>query len=135
VTLKPGKYRLVCTIANHDNLGQYTPSWWSAGARPQRLSRRPRGVACGAVSADACVGIVANPASGRDIRRLVAGPRCSATPTRRVVFRLLAGLGAAGVERVLMLPAGDGLSPTLRRQLDRRTGDAPFPALEGSTSG
>src|SRR4051794_10065559 len=23
VTLKPGKYRLVCTIANHDNLRQY----------------------------------------------------------------------------------------------------------------
>jgi uncharacterized cupredoxin-like copper-binding protein len=23
VTLRPGKYRLVCTIANHDNLGQY----------------------------------------------------------------------------------------------------------------
>ena len=23
VTLNPGKYRLVCTIANHDNLGQY----------------------------------------------------------------------------------------------------------------
>jgi uncharacterized cupredoxin-like copper-binding protein len=23
VKLKPGKYRLVCTIANHDNLGQY----------------------------------------------------------------------------------------------------------------
>jgi len=23
VTLKPGKYRVVCTIANHDNLGQY----------------------------------------------------------------------------------------------------------------
>ena len=23
VTLTPGKYRLVCTIANHDNLGQY----------------------------------------------------------------------------------------------------------------
>jgi len=23
VNLKPGKYRLVCTIANHDNLGQY----------------------------------------------------------------------------------------------------------------
>jgi hypothetical protein len=21
--LEPGKYRLVCTIANHDNLGQY----------------------------------------------------------------------------------------------------------------
>jgi plastocyanin len=23
VTLRPGKYRIVCTIANHDNLGQY----------------------------------------------------------------------------------------------------------------
>ena len=23
IRLKPGKYRLVCTIANHDNLGQY----------------------------------------------------------------------------------------------------------------
>jgi plastocyanin len=23
VTLKPGRYRIVCTIANHDNLGQY----------------------------------------------------------------------------------------------------------------
>lgn len=23
INLKPGKYRLVCTIANHDNLGQY----------------------------------------------------------------------------------------------------------------
>jgi uncharacterized cupredoxin-like copper-binding protein len=23
VDLKPGKYRLICTIANHDNLGQY----------------------------------------------------------------------------------------------------------------
>jgi plastocyanin len=23
VTLRPGRYRLVCTIANHDNLGQY----------------------------------------------------------------------------------------------------------------
>lgn len=23
VTLKPGKYRLICTIANHDDLGQY----------------------------------------------------------------------------------------------------------------
>lgn len=23
ITLEPGKYRLICTIANHDNLGQY----------------------------------------------------------------------------------------------------------------
>jgi predicted polyphosphate/ATP-dependent NAD kinase len=47
-----------------------------------------------------------------------------------MVFRVLAGLGAAGVQRALMMPAGDGLSPTLQRQLTRRTGDAPFAALE-----
>jgi predicted polyphosphate/ATP-dependent NAD kinase len=52
------------------------------------------------------------------------------------VFRLLAGLGAAGVDRVLMLPAADGLSTTLRRQLHTRhtvrafESAAPFPALE-----
>lgn len=84
-----------------------------------------------AVSVEACVGIVANPASGRDIRRLVAGASVFGNADKAgMVFRLLAGLGAAGVGRALMLPAGDGLSPTLHRQLDRRTGDAPFPALE-----
>src|SRR4051812_15336796 len=46
-----------------------------------------------------------------------------------MVFRLLAGLGAAGVDRVLMLPAADGLSTTLHRHLHAR-GRAPFPVLE-----
>jgi predicted polyphosphate/ATP-dependent NAD kinase len=88
------------------------------------------------VSADACVGIVANPASGRDIRRLVAGASVFGNADKAgMVFRLLAGLGAAGVERTLMMPAGDGLSSALRRQLAGRTGGdagarAPFPALE-----
>jgi predicted polyphosphate/ATP-dependent NAD kinase len=83
------------------------------------------------VSAEVCVGIVANPASGRDIRRLVAGASVFGNADKAgMVFRLLAGLGAAGVQRALMLPAGDGLSPTLHRQLERRTGDAPFPTLE-----
>jgi ATP-NAD kinase N-terminal domain len=38
-----------------------------------------------------------------------------------MVYRLLTGLGAAGVERALMLPAPDGLSTTLHRHL--RAGD------------
>jgi predicted polyphosphate/ATP-dependent NAD kinase len=83
------------------------------------------------VPAETCVGIVANPASGRDIRRLVAGASVFGNADKAgMVFRLLAGLGAAGVARALMMPAGDGLSPTLHRQLARRTGDAPFAALE-----
>jgi predicted polyphosphate/ATP-dependent NAD kinase len=89
------------------------------------------------VSPDVTVGVIANPASGRDIRRLVAGASVFGNADKAgMVFRLLAGLGAAGVARVLMLPAPDGLSTTLHRHLDgRRTapgfdGAAPFPALE-----
>jgi predicted polyphosphate/ATP-dependent NAD kinase len=93
--------------------------------------RSPRRRSLRAVSAEACVGIVANPASGRDIRRLVAGASVFGNADKAgMVFRLLAGLGAAGVGRALMLPAGDGLSPTLHRQLDRRMDGAPFPVLE-----
>ena len=55
------------------------------------------------------VGVIANPASGRDIRRLVAGASVFGNADKAgMVLRLLAGLGAAGVERVLMMPAGDG---------------------------
>jgi predicted polyphosphate/ATP-dependent NAD kinase len=83
------------------------------------------------------VGVIANPASGRDIRRLVAGASVFGNADKAgMVFRLLAGLGAAGVERVLMLPAADGLSTTLHRHLHARgtvpafATAAPFPELE-----
>jgi hypothetical protein len=88
------------------------------------------------VSADACVGIIANPASGRDIRRLVAGASVFGNADKAgMVFRLLAGLGAAGVERTLMMPAGDGLSSALHRQLLGRARDhgrvsTPLPSVE-----
>ena len=65
-----------------------------------------------------CVGVIANPASGRDIRRLVAGASVFGNADKAgMVFRLLAGLGATGVDRVLMMPATDGLSTTLHRHL------------------
>jgi predicted polyphosphate/ATP-dependent NAD kinase len=88
------------------------------------------------VSGEATVGVIANPASGRDIRRLVAGASVFGNADKAgMVFRLLAGLGAAGVERVLMLPAADGLSVTLRRHLHARhtvpafATAGPFPEL------
>jgi predicted polyphosphate/ATP-dependent NAD kinase len=78
------------------------------------------------VTPGACVGIVANPASGRDIRRLVAGASVFGNADKAgMVYRLLAGLGAAGVQRALMMPAGDGLSPTLHRQLAGRADRLP----------
>jgi predicted polyphosphate/ATP-dependent NAD kinase len=86
---------------------------------------------------DVIVGVIANPASGRDIRRLVAGASVFGNADKAgMVFRLLAGLGAAGVGRVLMLPAADGLSTTLHRHLHARhtvpafAGAGPFPRLE-----
>jgi predicted polyphosphate/ATP-dependent NAD kinase len=83
------------------------------------------------------VGIVANPASGRDIRRLVAGASVSGNADKAgIVLRVLAGLGAAGVRNALMMPASDGLSAALERQLhshehaERDRGAAPLPSLE-----
>ncbi|MGE5636135.1 MAG: NAD(+)/NADH kinase [Nocardioidaceae bacterium] len=89
------------------------------------------------MAGDVCVGVIANPASGRDIRRLVAGASVFGNADKAgMVYRLLAGLGAAGVGRALMLPAADGLSATLHRHLHgRRMGAGhhaagPFPELE-----
>jgi predicted polyphosphate/ATP-dependent NAD kinase len=86
------------------------------------------------VAANACVGIVANPASGRDIRRLVAGASVFGNADKAgMAFRALAGLRSAGVERALMMPAGDGLSSALHRQLRARAAardGASLPALE-----
>ena len=53
----------------------------------------------------ALVGIVANPAAGKDIRRLVAQGRFVPNHEKvNVLKRLLAGLDAVGVERVLFMP-------------------------------
>ena len=51
------------------------------------------------------VGIIANPASGRDIRRLVAhGSVFSNNEKVNIVRRVLLGLDAVGVDRVLCMP-------------------------------
>jgi predicted polyphosphate/ATP-dependent NAD kinase len=82
------------------------------------------------------VGVIANPASGRDIRRLVTGASVFDNAEKgSMVFRLLAGLGATGVEKVWMMPAGEGLSGSLDRRLRSHTGrhgvgDTTMPALE-----
>ncbi|MEA3460398.1 MAG: NAD(+)/NADH kinase [Bacteroidota bacterium] len=51
------------------------------------------------------VGIIANPASGKDIRRLVAyGSVFDNQEKVRIVRRVLLGLAAAGVERICYMP-------------------------------
>ncbi len=63
------------------------------------------------------VGIIANPASGKDIRRLVAhGSVFDNQEKVRIVRRVLLGLAAAGVGSICYMPDYFGIVP---RALDR----------------
>jgi predicted polyphosphate/ATP-dependent NAD kinase len=79
------------------------------------------------------VGIVANPASGRDIRRLVS--QASVFPTAEksnMVQRMLGALGALGVERVLMMPELTGICAGVHRagQRLRASPDVRWPQVQ-----
>jgi predicted polyphosphate/ATP-dependent NAD kinase len=80
----------------------------------------------------ATLGIVANPMSGRDIRRLVA--QASVFPNAEktnMALRLIAAAGATGVGRVLMSTDGMGVAGGVLRARDkRRPGAARWPELE-----
>ena len=85
-----------------------------------------------APASDACVGIIANPISARDIRRIIANASNLQIAERvNIVMRLLTTLHGLGVLRVLMMPDRAGLRAMLMRNLarDRRTRHA-FPDLE-----
>ena len=63
---------------------------------------------------DGVVGIVANPASARDIRRLVAdGALVTTNDKVNMVKRVLAGLGSVGVSRALSMTDLGGISASL----------------------
>jgi predicted polyphosphate/ATP-dependent NAD kinase len=78
------------------------------------------------------IGIVANPMSGRDIRRLVA--QASVFPNAEktnMVLRLVAAAGAGGVERVLMSTDAMGVAGGVLRARDRRrAGSGRWPDLD-----
>ena len=69
---------------------------------------------------DAIVGVVANPLSGRDIRRLVT--QASVFPTAEkanMIQRMLTAFGAVGVHRVLLSTDLGGISAAVFRALER----------------
>jgi predicted polyphosphate/ATP-dependent NAD kinase len=81
--------------------------------------------------ADAIVGIVANPLSGRDIRRLVA--RASVFPNAEkanMVQRMLTSFKVAGVDRVLMSTDLGGISAAVLRAVQTRAGRPTWPEVE-----
>jgi hypothetical protein len=81
---------------------------------------------------ESVVGIVANPASGRDIRRLVA--KASVFPTAEkanMVQRMLTAFGALGVDRAMLSTDLGGISAAVLRAIrTRRPKDGPWPAVE-----
>jgi predicted polyphosphate/ATP-dependent NAD kinase len=81
---------------------------------------------------DAVVGVVANPLSGRDIRRLVT--QASVFPTAEkanMIQRMLTAFGAVGVHRVLLSTDLGGISASVFRAIERhRRQDGPWPEVE-----
>ena len=78
------------------------------------------------------VGIIANPVSARDIRRVIANASNLQTSERvNIVLRLLSTLRSLGVDRVLMMPDKAGMRALLSRQLAREQSlSARYPAVE-----
>ena len=71
-------------------------------------------------SSPAKVGIIANPVSARDIRRIIANASNLQTSERvNIVLRVLTTLAAGGIDRVLMMPDKAGISAMLLRSLQR----------------
>ena len=80
--------------------------------------------------ADVTVGVIANPMSGRDIRRLVASASVFPNAEKAsMVVRLTAAAGALGVGRVLVSTDTFGVSAAVLRESRRRAeaGDPTWP--------
>jgi predicted polyphosphate/ATP-dependent NAD kinase len=84
-------------------------------------------------SSEATVGLIANPASGHDMRRLVSDASVFTTTEKaHVVRRLFSGLGAVGVVRVLVMPDSSGLSLGISRAAEQHRPEltGPWPVIE-----
>lgn len=69
---------------------------------------------------NATVGIIANPASGQDIRRLIsAASGLSIAEKTNIVRRLCLGLWFLGISRVYMIPDQSGIAGSLLRSRDQ----------------
>ena len=80
-------------------------------------------------SAGPTIGLIANPVSARDIRRVVANAgNLQITDRVNIVLRVLQAAHAAGVARALVMPDRGGIRALLERHL--RRADASLPAIE-----
>jgi predicted polyphosphate/ATP-dependent NAD kinase len=85
-----------------------------------------------ATNASPCIGIIANPVSARDIRRIVANASNLQIAERvNIVLRLLTTVHSLGVQRVLVMPDKAGIRAMLMRHLQRENNlHHAFPKVE-----
>ena len=79
------------------------------------------------------IGIIANPVSARDIRRVIANATAlQITDRANIVLRVLSCVKACGVDKVYMMPENGGIRHHVRRGIDRaeNQGQEHFPNLE-----
>lgn len=80
-------------------------------------------------SASPLLGVVANPVSARDIRRIVANAgNLQITDRVNIVLRMLQAARAAGVGRALLMPDRGGIRALLERHIKR--GDDSLPRID-----
>ncbi len=85
------------------------------------------------ISSTVTIGLVANPFSARDIRRVISNAASLQVSDRaNIVMRVLSAISTCGVKRVLMMPENGGISSFLKRDLQRKQqlGDNCFAELE-----
>jgi predicted polyphosphate/ATP-dependent NAD kinase len=78
------------------------------------------------------VGIIANPVSARDIRRVVAQATSLQIADRaNIVLRVLAALAACGIEQVVVMPEAGGIRGHVMRGIERsrNLGETRFPGV------
>ena len=78
------------------------------------------------------VGIIANPISARDIRRVIShAGNLPINDRANIVLRMMAGLAASGVAEVVVMPENGGIRFHLERSIAResRLGHMNFPRL------
>lgn len=78
------------------------------------------------------IGIIANPISARDIRRVIShAGNLPINDRANIVLRMLAALGATGVEDVVMMPENSGIRFHLMRSIERerKMGHHGFPRV------
>lgn len=78
------------------------------------------------------VGIIANPISARDIRRVIShAGNLPINDRANIVLRMMAGLAASGVDEVVVMPENGGIRFQLERSIQRelRLGHMNFPRL------